>query len=54
MRGYVDTPYDPHLGIICEPIESLGQSKGATRMSNLPGDEQISYAGVVGDPNLSA
>src|SRR5215468_4169780 len=34
MRRYVDTPHEPHVRMICEPIKSLCQSKGATWMSN--------------------
>src|SRR5262245_10045553 len=34
MRRYVNTPNEPHLGMICEPIKSFCQSKGATWMSN--------------------
>src|SRR5215471_20376520 len=34
MRRYVDTPHEPHLGMIREPIKSFCQSKGAAGMSN--------------------
>jgi hypothetical protein len=34
MRGDVDTPREPHLGMIGEPVEHLGETEGAARMGN--------------------